>query len=409
MATAQRELGNSARTRLRILHVINTLSIGGAEHYVVNLANALDRKKFEVFVARSDGKNLGVNGEALDAKLHRPAMLLKLHVRRMRGWWDIATFVSYLGTVFAIVKIIKRYDIDVVHTHLMPSALLAWVAAWLCGVPSVYNLMRVFMPLDRFDWLGVRYAFIGQVYSRLVTQYVAFSQYVQDDLEAKMGINRHNIKKIYLGIDIRRYSPGSNDEHKRSLATNVNSIPVIGVIPRLAPGKGVHKALLALPYVLHNIPSARLLIVGDGPLRTQLEELCAKLCIGEHVIFAGFADDTAKVMSEIDLFLQTSDGPNIGIATLEAMAFAKPIITVAQDAKERLMASETLIDGENGFIVENESSQIAAAIVEVLRDKDLAAKMGRASRKIVEEKFDFDDHVVSMQELYERLSMSRRL
>lgn len=394
--------------KIKILHVINTLSIGGAEYYVVNLTNALDRAQFESFIVYCEGETLGVEGGALVKKLKAEQQTFKIRLRKMRDWWDFSALIYNVQAVLVVRKIIKTQNIDLVHTHLMPSALFAWIAAGSLRVPTIYNLMRVFIPLDRFDWIGVRIPVVGSVYKALVTQYVAFSQYAYDDLLTKLKVEAKRLQKIYLGIDLERHQPITHDESLDHRETRFKQ-PVVGVIARLAPGKGVHKAMLAWPFVLQKVPNAKLLIVGDGPLRDELELLRLALNVADSIVFAGFVGDTAQVLQEIDLFLQVSDAPNIGLATLEAMASGKPIVTVVKDNEEKLMAIETLVDGKNGFIVDNIPEKIADSIVMLLTDRCLATKMGKFSRHIVEEKFDFKKHVVEVEKMYVRLLMESRL
>jgi len=266
--------------------------------------------------------------------------------------------------------------------------------------------MGVLSPRDPFSWGAVRNPAAGRMLDGLVTKYIAFSKYLQVELETKLRVDKQKIVLTYLGVDLGVFNPTQDGFQIRRQLNLSTSVPVVGVVARLSAEKGVHKAILAFVHVVAQLPDAVLLIVGDGPLRKKLGDMCAEFNIANNVIFTGFRDDVPGLMATIDLYLQVGDLPNIGTTTLEAMASAKPLITAVGNEDGRAMASETLIDGENGFIVSNVPEEIAARIVCLLREKNNSFKMGQRSRKIVEEKFDFKGHVAVVEALYERLTNS---
>jgi glycosyltransferase involved in cell wall biosynthesis len=399
----------NSKHKFRILHVVDTLCIGGAENYVVNLANSLDENTFQTWIAYCDGKTLGIDGEALAKRVKREVGLIKFNSRKIGSLRRVHNLFYNSGIFFVLHKSIKRHKIDLVHTHLMTSAPWAWIAAKVAGVPVVYGPMAPLAPVYRLEWLLTRYTILCRILDKFVDRYIALSDFLKKDLETKRRINSKKIERIHLGVDLSNYGSYQHNDRMRAELNIDDGTLVVGVIARLSPEKGVHKALKAFPHVLTKVPEAKLLIVGDGPIRGQLEEMSKDLNISNSVIFTGFRHDVAELLKVVDVYLQVGDRPNIGTTTLEAMASAKPLIIVAQGEEERVMASETLIDGENGLIVDDIPEVIAAQIVYLLKDKETAAKMGQVSRRIVEDKFDQQNHVKMIEELYKTMIETGRV
>jgi|GEM_PF-1836083 len=391
------------KNRLRILHVIDTLAIGGAENYVVNLVNSLDKTKFEVWIAYTDGKVQGINGEALLAKLDKNVNLVKWDPKKIGSLRSLRYFCYNIYHIVSLWKIMQRYHIDLVHTHQPFSAFRAWVAAKIAGIPVVHNHLTVITSQRKTEWLLVQNKKFSKIVDNLVYKYIALSDFLKKDLITKLKVSNDKIELIYLGIGLEQYKTSQESINIKAEFNLDEQTPVVGIVARLYPEKGVYKAIQAFPLVVREFPKARLLIVGDGPCRNQLEDMCKSLNISKNVIFTGARLDVPRLMGAIDIYLQTTDRPNIGLSVLEAMAMRKPIVTVAQDEEEREMASETVVDGENGFIVSNVPEEIASKIIWLIENKDYQNRMGRNSCEIVEKKFDLRKHVLQVEALYENI------
>lgn len=391
----------------RILHVIDTLGIGGAENYVVNLANRLDKRKFQVWIAYTDGSLQGIDGKALIRRLDKNVKLVMWNPKKigsLRSPWYLPYNIYH---VVSLYKILRRFDIDLVHTHLLFSALRAWIAAKIARVPTIHNHMTIITPECQTEWLLVKHKMLAKIVNKLVDKYIAFSHFLMQDLKTKLSVDDTKIELIYMGVDLALYDSYQKNRHFKAKFHLDDQTPVVGVIARLYPEKGVHKALIAFPYVIKDIPDAKLLIIGDGPLRNQLEKMAKTLGISDNVIFAGVRHDIPELLNMIDVYIQTSDRPNLGLSVLEAAAAAKPLIIIAQNDEEREMAKETVIDGYNGFIVANVPEEIASKIILLIKNEEQAKKMGQASRKLAEERFDLEKHVNQIEVLYEAVIKSK--
>jgi glycosyltransferase involved in cell wall biosynthesis len=143
-------------------------------------------------------------------------------------------------------------------------------------------------------------------------------------------------------------------------------------------------------------PRSKLLIVGDGPLRKELEDLSKERGIRDNVIFAGFRSDIKEILSAVDLLVVPSLLEGFPMVTLEAMAMAKPIVATRIDG-----ITEQISDGVDGILVPpKDPSALTEAVIKVLNDQELARSMGMSARKKVEREFSIEKMVAETEEVY---------
>jgi len=399
-SSAKQRIEKGNKHRIRILHTVASLAIGGSERHVVTYANAINKSRFEVYV------NYGVRDakdEALVNKLNRDVQLIKFKHKKIGSMLSIRYLHSTLRYILFLYKIIKIHKIDIVHTHVPREGILALIAAKIAGVPTVYNPLGVPIPEYRRGWLLLKSRMFDKISDKLITRYIAVCDYIKNDLTARRKISERRVSVQYIGIDIEMYKSSQGSVKIRDEFGLSDATPVVGVVARLSPVKGVHKAIKAFPYVVKEAPGSKLLIIGDGPLRDELEQMCKTLGVSDSVIFTGFRLDVDQILQILNVYLQTSDAPSIGISTLEAMAASKPLVTVTKDDDEREMAGETISEGENGFVVPNIPERIAEKILLLLKNRTLARKQGQMSRRLVEEKFNIEKNIRGLEKLYESM------
>jgi glycosyltransferase involved in cell wall biosynthesis len=195
-----------------------------------------------------------------------------------------------------------------------------------------------------------------------------------DYIREKISDDRR-IVTIPCGIDIDKYASSSStvrDEFGIS-----PDQPVIGWVGRTEPVKGCEHFLRACQLIKKEMPEARFLLVGEGSLKGEMEELADSLGISEEVIFAGYRTDMPEIMSSIDLLLHTPLNEGLGRVLLEAMTCKKPI--VAADVGG---IPEIIEHGIQGFLVQAaDHISMAEECLKILRDPELASRLGSAGRK----------------------------
>jgi len=174
---------------------------------------------------------------------------------------------------------------------------------------------------------------------------------------------------------------------------------MVGMVARLWEQKAPQDYIAAIPKVIDEIPDAKFLVIGDGPLETELKKMSDKLGVGENVLFLGWRQDIKDLLKIIDVVVLPSLWEGLPVSILEAMALSKPI--VATNIKGN---NELVVHGETGYLVEPGNPQeISSYVLKLLTDQSLAKKMGRLGYTRVKEKFALNKIVQQTSLLYENL------
>lgn len=168
-------------------------------------------------------------------------------------------------------------------------------------------------------------------------------------------------------------------ERLESVVGALEARTVLAAASRLSPEKGVNQLLDAMPAILKKNRNVTLLIFGDGPLMVRLRSQAARLGCAEHVRFAGLVPDFASYVGEVDVFVLPSLSEGLPNALLEAMAASRPVVATSVGGVKDLLR-----DGENGLVVRPADSEaLAAAVLRLASDPELASRLGRSARAAV--------------------------
>lgn len=209
------------------------------------------------------------------------------------------------------------------------------------------------------------------------------------------------VKIIYGGFSRRNVNKKDIEEFKKiySLENNHPILSWIGPLHYKMKFEGVKNLLKAFTIVVEKYPDARLFVIGDGPYRNDLEKFAEYLDIKKNVIFTGFLDNVFIPLAVTDIYMHIlAQGGGIGIALLEAMSVAKPIV-----ATKSMVLEEALVDNENAILVDLEPDLIANAITELYRDKEKMKKLGEKAQRTVEENFTWEKICDEYIKLYQPL------
>jgi glycosyltransferase involved in cell wall biosynthesis len=335
---------------LRVLEAITPSRIGGAEVFVAELCCSF--------------AELGAHVEVF-CPTGRPFV----GYARARGIEPISwrTFGKLDPiTVIRLAGLMKRRRIDVIHTHLSTASLLGAFAAKLARRRSVAHVH------------GLNTATCFR-YSDLV---IAVSECAKAHLVSQ-GLDEKRVRVVHDGVDVVRFAPTNAREAKIKLGCDPDE-PLLGVFGRLSSEKGQRVALEAMFLIVKDYPDARLALVGEGRDREELETCAQALGLGGGVVFTGFVEDVREMMSACDIVLVPSvRGEGFGLAAVEAMALARPVIASAQGG-----LPEIVVANETGLLVpRNDPKALADAACELLANPDLAQDMGAKGRARVEQHF----------------------
>lgn len=358
--------------KIKLMHIVFSLECGGLERIAVELSKKLNNGRFDISIycldamgeLTNEAQNSGI--EVLLAK-RRPGFDFTLPIR--------------------LAYTLRKKRVDVVHTHNMGPLFYGTLGAKLAGVPVVINT-RHGRAQKRTN------AYIWQSNDAIV----AISQDARDEMVKWNHIPSDKLRVIYNGIDIAKYSANNNGflEMKRALQLD-SAAYIIGTVARLSPEKDQYTLIEAFAEITKKIDGVHLAIVGDGPLRNELEVLSRRLGISNQVHFLGFRKDVADILKLFDVFVLSSLMEGVSLTLLEAMAVAKPVVATDVGGNP-----EVIVDGVTGFLVPSKDpKKLTNAIIALHNNREFAHKMGEAGRKRVEGRFSSDRMIKEYENLYE--------
>lgn len=379
-----------------ILHVIGGGEIGGAEEHVLNLLQRLDRDRFQ--------------GHLLC--LCRGPFAPLVQSRNIPTAEIIMRHKLDLFTIPAIQRLLRSWKIDLVHTHGVRANLVARIAAARENLPVV-TTVHSSTRLDYASRLqGMIAVFLDRLTSRLASRVIAISGALREELIAS-GFPAATISVIYNGLDLESLhlpepeansadnSPGPAAETAAAVRAKLGlepDQPVITTIARLHPVKGHSYLLTAAARVLQTRPDTQFLVVGDGPLRQELEKLAAALGISARVRFTGYYPEIADIYAVTDIVCLPSLMEGMGLVLIEAMAFGRPVVASRVGG-----IPEVVEDKVTGLLVPPaDADRLADALLTLLQDPSQAALLGKNGRQQVQ-RFSLNSMVRETEALYSEL------
>jgi glycosyltransferase involved in cell wall biosynthesis len=286
-------------------------------------------------------------------------------------------------------RFFRRERFDVVHTHTSKDGVLVRLAARLAGcrfvVHTVHDLFfREFAPGPR----RAAFAWIERQMGRFTDVLLFTNTVIRDAAEAEQIHGRRS--NTVVGAPMRELTwfsetAAAADALRRELQLGPG--PVVACVARLVAFKGIDTLLEAAARVVRDRPDAQFVVLGGGPLEAELRERAERLRLAGRVRFTGFrADDrdVVKLLRLADVFCLPTRREGLGIAFIEAMAMGVPVV-----GPRMAPVTDVVADGETGLLVTPEDAQAyAGAILRLLDDPDLRARMGRAGRHHAETLFD---------------------
>jgi sugar transferase (PEP-CTERM/EpsH1 system associated) len=254
-----------------------------------------------------------------------------------------------------------------------------------------------------------KYNFLRRLCRPFVDSYIPLSLDLALWLRNMIGVSERKIVQIYNGVDIGRFRPARKGRNPSPLSgLNKEDTIVIGTVGRLALVKDPLTLVRAFLRLLECLPDAkgrlRLAMIGDGPLRGQIEELLVTAGATDSVWLAGARDDVPKLLRGFDIFVLPSLAEGISNTILEAMATGLPIVATRVGG-----TPELVIEGVTGTLVPPaDVGAMAQALRMYIERPDLRYEHGRAARKRAEREFDVAKMVHSYQSVYDTLVAPER-
>jgi len=370
---------------LRVAHTLLGQHVWGSELYALNLIEALQPFGVETVV-------ICANHGALEERL-RP---LAIHVEcvPIRGYLDIEALLR-------IRRILKQFEVQLVHAHMGLDSFIGAAVARSLGLPliaSVHFDEPAYM--KRFIIIRELWRFVQIIKATGVAHFMPVSSGVAKRLQDRELVPSRKLTVIHPGIKEIAVSPEDVRKNRRLNLGVADDDCVVITVARLSMEKGVDIFIEAVPTIIANNQNIKFWIVGDGPQRQNLQRLIDKLNVGAHVKIWGYQDNVHEWLGLSDIFVLASRLEPFGIAPVEAMLAGLPVVCTRTSG-----TSETVLDGETGYLVPIENAPaLARAVLSLAHDPSLMRTMGAKARQHARRQFSLDSMAQQMFEVYQRFA-----
>ncbi len=356
--------------------------LGGGQRSLLLLLERLGRNKFTPFLACPSEGDLVQKAQKLGVE----TTIIKM--RRIKS----LNIFSTVATVLKFKELIKKKNIDLIHTDSPRQAFYTGRAANVTGIPLIWHV-RVSTP--------EKASFEKYLFNQ-AHKVIAVSEAASQRFEG-FPHSQEKVVVIPNGVDLTEFAQKPADKRlKQELDIQEDEI-LVGTLGQLIPGKGQEILLKAASLVLKHIPQVKFMVVGDGnrAYRERLEELSKSLGLSGTIVFMGFREDIPRIMNALDIVILPSTTHLEGLSRviIEAMASSKPVIATDSGGNP-----EAVKDEITGFLVPPENpNRLAESILTLIKDKTKRKQMGEAGRKRAEKLFDIEKNVVRIEKVYEEL------
>lgn len=361
----------------------------GAEGALARIVRNLPRDRFRCSVVAFSTSAAQQQSPSVDCPFH------VIPFERKRPW-------SVLTAAWKIRKIIRQQKVDVVHTFFELSHILGGLVAWLSGVPVLVSSRRD---------MGIRHRpkveFAYRLANSLFDQIQAVSEEVRAFCIDRERLRPDKVVTVPNGVEMDRLSSAAvpDPEDRPILESASHVIVSVGNVRHI---KGFDILLRAAPIVLKEFPKAVFLLVGqphkNSDCYRRLEELRGSLQLTDKVLFVGQRLDVYPILKRSDIFCLLSRSEGMSNAILEAMAARLPVIATNVGGNAELVE-----DGQTGFLVPSENSEIAAArIIDLLRQPARLKQMGQAGFLKIQSGFTAQVMANRMAGLYQDLLTKKK-
>ena len=372
---------------LHVVHIVLSLDCGGLERIVLDLARtgpSLGQRVSVICLERHG--DLAAEVEATGAPvicLHKPPGRRPEMVEQIR-------------------EALRQLRPDVVHTHQIGALLYAGPAARQLRVPLVVHTEHINqIAKHRMLKKRMRTRLLWWIAGRHAARFFCVSEDIADEVKAYGSVSSRKVKVVANGIDVERFRFGGGFQQVRESLGIGDEVPVIGTVGRLNEVKCQDLLIRAFARIRERFEDARLLIVGDGPRRAELEGLVEGLGLVDVVSFAGYQARPERFLQAMNFFALTSRAEGMPLAILEAWAAGVPVISTRVGGIPRVVEH-----GLTGLLIDSgDEGELTEALLMLLANPRSARALADAGRRRVEADFstgrmanDYHRHYLELME-----------
>lgn len=384
--------------KLRLLLVITRLTVGGDTNVVLDIARYFNNHPgFEVEIAAGP-----VPANEIDlSSLVRESRIPTSIIPTLANCRDPRLLMN---ATFKLARLIRRKQFDIVHTHSSAAGIVGRLAAVTARVPVIVHHVHGW-GLQEGMSMPVRHSYLGleRLCARFTKRLVAVSApTIHKGLSHHIG-SREKYALIYNGINLQQFQQQTDDPKMRQELGLDPDCKVVGMIGRLDKQKNPLDFIRAAAVVERHYPHAQFLIIGDGALRVECEQMINKLNLGGRCILLGFRSDVAKLLPLITVVVSTSLWEGLPVVFQEAMCAGKPIVSNDVDG-----VSDVVREGETGYLVAPRCpKETANRVLRLLNDEKLCDRLGSRARQDAR-KFSTEQMLQDIERLYTQLAIPQQ-
>jgi glycosyltransferase involved in cell wall biosynthesis len=365
------------RDPLRVMFMINDMTVGGAEMLLDQLIRRLDPSRFAPELCCMN--KLGELGENLRG-------VVPVFPHLLKHKYDVPVLSR-------LVRLLRKRQIDAVVT-VGAGDRMFWgrLAAWRAGVPVVISALHSTGWPDRIGRLNRLLTPLTDAFIGVAT---AHGRYLVD-------VERFPADRVHVipnGVDTERFQPRPRDITLLDQLGIPRDSSIVGLVAVLRPEKNHELFLRAAAIVRQQVPSVRFVLIGNGPERESLDRLTAELGLTDIVHFLGARSDVPQLLPLFDVFTLTSKIEASPVSILEAQACGLPVVATRVGS-----IAESVIDNQTGYLASPGSiEEVATAVTRLLRSPDLRKSLGSAARQFVVQHRSLQSMVDGYEDLIARL------
>ena len=380
---------------IKVLQLLYEPRHSGQAIHVLSLVEHLNREKYEFMVACPSD-----NTRTIEALERAGVTVLPLRMRKLNN----------VAPAIELTRFLRKEKAQILHVHSQAAGIWGRLTAPLAGVPAVIytphtiefkgaGAAPLWLPLHRV------YDLLERTLASVTDVVISVNETDRRRLVERGFASPDKIVTIPNGIDPQRFERQINAEAKKRELGLPPASPLVAQIGRLNQQKEARYFLEAASLVAKRYPQTVFLLVGEGPLRGDLEARAKRLGLGDKVRFLGWRDDVPEILACLGVFVLASLWEGLPYTLLEAMAARVPVVATAVGGNR-----EAIMDRETGFLVSpRNATALAQATIKLLGDRALAKEMGEKGRRRVVERFSLETMITKTEAVYDALIQSKGL
>lgn len=381
----------------KIAYILTPVEFGGAERVSLNFLKNVDRNNFEVcpilLIRPWEKKNVFIQELV---KENYPVHKIPVAIRTLNQGKDYFRVIRCFRILYSILN---KGSFDLVHTNGYFADIIGIPISRLLGIPHIASCHGYI----RNDRKLIIYTKLDLIVLRFSSKVIAVSREIQRDLIGS-GLSESRVLEIQNAVELntnKMLFQKNREEIRKTYDINNKEI-VLGYVGRISREKGLRYLIEAASKLTRFGLPIRVMIIGDGSQRPEIECLAQERDLQSKVIFTGFQNDMQKWLPPMDLFILPSLTEGTPMALLEAMSCGIPVIASAVGGIPKIIDS-----GKNGILVSPaKPEEIVSAVWAISKNNELQKRLSNMAKETIRNKFNLNEWVKKIESIYLEMTNS---